>query len=64
VATYPNENVHVIDDSDRTDKDRLIDSIVKNIYWQIDLDKKTKALKQIQGHIWKSAYELGDIKGQ
>jgi enolase-phosphatase E1 len=51
-------------DVDHVDKDKFVSSILKNIFWQMDLDKKSKALKQIQGHIWKNAYECGQIKGQ
>jgi enolase-phosphatase E1 len=44
-------------------KDTLIDLLVKHVYWQMDLDRKTKSLKQLQGNIWRDAYELGKIKG-
>lgn len=44
-------------------KDALIELIIKHVYWQMDLDKKTKSLKQLQGNIWKNAYETGKIKG-
>lgn len=27
-------------------------------------DRKTTALKQLQGHIWKEAFESGKIKGE
>ena len=27
-------------------------------------DRKTTALKQLQGHIWKEAFEDGSIKGE
>lgn len=39
-------------------------SIVDYVLWQIDLDRKTKALKQLQGHIWNDGYLDGSIKGQ
>ncbi|XP_043473674.1 enolase-phosphatase E1-like [Leptopilina heterotoma] len=39
------------------------ESLVKNILWQMDEDRKTGALKQLQGHIWRQAFESGDIKG-
>lgn len=42
----------------------MIDLVVKNVFWQMDLDRKVKALKQLQGNIWKKAYECGDVKGQ
>jgi enolase-phosphatase E1 len=46
------------------DKNIMIDSLVNYCLWQMDLDRKTQALKQIQGNIWKKAYETGQIKGQ
>lgn len=40
------------------------ESLVKNVLWQMDADRKTEALKQFQGHIWRKAFESGEIKGQ
>lgn len=40
------------------------ESLVKNVLWQMDGDRKTGALKQLQGHIWREAYKSGAIKGQ
>lgn len=40
------------------------ESLVKNVLWQMDLDKKNTALKQLQGHVWSEGYENGKIKGQ
>lgn len=37
-------------------------SLVKNILWQMDGDRKTGALKQLQGHIWREAYNSGAVK--
>lgn len=45
-------------------KEEKIDSIVKNVNWQMDIDRKAKPLKQLQGHMWIHAYESGSIKGQ
>jgi enolase-phosphatase E1 len=45
------------------EKDKVIDSIVQNVKWQMDRDRKITALKQLQGHIWKRAYSSGAIKG-
>lgn len=39
-------------------------SLLKNILWQMDNDRKTGALKQLQGHIWRDGYKSGAIKGQ
>ncbi|XP_074631507.1 enolase-phosphatase E1-like isoform X2 [Acropora palmata] len=44
-------------------KDIIIESVVKNVIWQMNSDRKTTALKQLQGHIWREAYENEEIKG-
>ncbi|CAH1721220.1 unnamed protein product [Aphis gossypii] len=38
-------------------------SVINNVLWQMKYDKKTTALKQLQGHIWKDGYESGLLKG-
>ncbi|CAL7948519.1 unnamed protein product [Xylocopa violacea] len=38
------------------------ESLVKNILWQMDCDRKIGALKQLQGHMWREAYNSGAIK--
>lgn len=40
------------------------ESLIKNILWQMSLDRKTTALKQLQGHIWREGYKNGKLKGQ
>lgn len=45
-------------------KDALIESVIRNVIFQMDIDRKAKALKQLQGHIWLDAYKSGLIKGQ
>lgn len=45
------------------DKETFVNSIVANVHWQISQDRKTKELKNLQGKIWKVAFEAGDIKG-
>lgn len=37
---------------------------MKNILWQMDGDRKTGALKQLQGHMWREAYNSGAVKAQ
>lgn len=53
------------DDKNGVDSSRetIIDAAVKNVLWQMSSDRKTTALKQLQGHIWKEAYDDGKIKG-
>ncbi len=42
----------------------LIESIERNVIWQMDADRKTKPLKTLQGYIWEFAYQSGLVKGQ
>lgn len=43
--------------------DEVKASVIKNVLWQMDGDRKTKALKQLQGHIWRNGYSSGKIVG-
>ncbi|KAJ6657528.1 hypothetical protein lerEdw1_002463 [Lerista edwardsae] len=43
--------------------ERVIQAVVDNVHWQMSLDRKTTALKQFQGHMWRAAYENGRLKG-
>ncbi|GAM26774.1 hypothetical protein SAMD00019534_099490, partial [Acytostelium subglobosum LB1] len=43
--------------------EQIIDSVVRNVTAQMDIDRKSTALKQLQGHMWSTAYESGQIKG-
>uniref|UniRef100_A0A6I8SVV5 Enolase-phosphatase E1 n=1 Tax=Xenopus tropicalis TaxID=8364 RepID=A0A6I8SVV5_XENTR len=49
--------------SDNT-TEHMIQAVVDNVYWQMSFDRKTTALKQLQGHIWRSAYISGQLKGE
>ncbi|KAI4482132.1 hypothetical protein M0802_013812 [Mischocyttarus mexicanus] len=40
------------------------ESLIKNILWQMDNDRKTGPLKQFQGHMWDEGYKTGIIKGR
>jgi hypothetical protein len=42
-----NENFPIINEN-ISEKTELIDQLIKNIFWQMDNDRKTKALKQLQ----------------
>lgn len=44
-------------------REEFIDSIVSNVHWQISEDRKTRELKNLQGKIWKIAFESGEICG-
>lgn len=44
-------------------KNEFVQSIVANVHWQISEDRKSKELKNLQGKVWKVAFESGEIKG-
>ncbi|MEE6460162.1 hypothetical protein FKM82_000872 [Ascaphus truei] len=44
--------------------DQVIQGVVDNVIWQMSTDRKTTALKQLQGHMWRSAYVTGQVKGE
>lgn len=46
-----------------TEKTKLIENILANVFWQMDQDRKSTELKQLQGLIWKKAYEDSVVKG-
>ncbi|XP_043917124.1 enolase-phosphatase E1 isoform X3 [Protopterus annectens] len=39
-------------------------NVVDNVLWQMSLDRKTTALKQLQGHMWRTAYASGQLQGE
>ncbi|ETE65164.1 Enolase-phosphatase E1, partial [Ophiophagus hannah] len=43
--------------------ERVIQAVIDNVLWQMSLDRKTTALKQLQGHMWRAAYKNGRLKG-
>lgn len=45
-------------------KEEVIKGVVANVRWQMDNDRKSTELKQLQGHIWRQAYESGTLKGE
>lgn len=56
--------VHTVDQTVHTDEEKAIKEIVDNVLWQMAADRKSTALKQLQGHMWRSAYASGIIKGE
>ncbi|KAJ8778502.1 hypothetical protein J1605_013689 [Eschrichtius robustus] len=46
------------------DLQRMIQAVVDNVRWQMSLDRKTTALKQLQGHMWRAAFKTGSMKAQ
>lgn len=45
------------------DSEDVIPDVVKNVEWQMSLDRKTGALKTLQGLVWAQGYKDGTIKG-
>jgi enolase-phosphatase E1 len=41
-----------------------IPRILEYIYWLMDRDRKSTALKSLQGRIWKEGYERGELKSE
>lgn len=40
-----------------------IDAAIANVLWQMDSDRKTTALKSLQGKIWRAGYDDGTLRG-
>jgi 2,3-diketo-5-methylthio-1-phosphopentane phosphatase len=36
--------------------------VIKNVTWQMSVDRKSTALKQLQGHIWSTAFKNQELK--
>jgi len=43
-------------------REGVVEAVVRNVEWQMGRDRKTTALKQLQGHIWRAGYEKGEIR--
>jgi enolase-phosphatase E1 len=39
-------------------------SAIEYVYWLMDSDRKSTALKTLQGNIWKVGYERGELRGE
>lgn len=46
------------------DKAKQIESLVANVKWQMEHDRKAGPLKNLQGLMWVDAYKAGAFKGQ
>lgn len=57
------EGVVEIPSSDSSKED-VIKAVVANVLWQMEGDRKTTELKNLQGLIWKDAYESKEVKGE
>lgn len=56
--------VHAVDQTVHTDEEKAIREVVENVLWQMAADRKSTALKRLQGHMWRAAYSSGRIKGE
>jgi methylthioribulose 1-phosphate dehydratase/enolase-phosphatase E1 len=58
------QNIVSIPEEDSAGKEAVITAVVANVLQQMDADRKTTSLKQLQGHMWRAAYENREIHGQ
>jgi len=49
--------------SETNDVNKVIDSVVGNVLWQMDTKKHNTALKQLQILVWVYGYENNELKG-
>lgn len=49
--------------TETNDLNKIIDSIVSNVIWQMDLKRHNTALKQLQILVWVYGYENNELKG-
>ncbi|BFZ07110.1 hypothetical protein BsWGS_10149 [Bradybaena similaris] len=61
-----NENAEGVVEIPSSDscKEDVIKAVVSNVKWQMDADRKTTELKNLQGLIWKDGYESKELKGE
>lgn len=57
-------HVHAVDQTVHTDEEKAIREVVESVLWQMAADRKSTALKQLQGHMWRAAYMTGRIRGE
>ncbi|KAJ1551708.1 Enolase-phosphatase E1, partial [Cladochytrium tenue] len=48
--------------SDTPDRAALAASVAANIRWQMAFDRKIAPLKDLQGYMWRTAYQSGEVK--
>jgi enolase-phosphatase E1 len=39
-------------------------AVIANVAWQMSSDRKSTALKQLQGHMWHDGFHSGELRGQ
>ena len=45
-------------------KEEVAKAVAANVRWQMENNRDSTELKQLQGHIWRQAFESGDLKGE
>eukprot|EP01132_Coremiostelium_polycephalum_P007692 gene7692-9462_t len=50
-------------ESESTSRETSMDSIIKNVLAQMDRDRKSTALKRLQGHMWDQGFQKDILKG-
>uniref|UniRef100_T1JKV3 Enolase-phosphatase E1 n=1 Tax=Strigamia maritima TaxID=126957 RepID=T1JKV3_STRMM len=56
-------NVPTVQIPNLGDINEIKTAVVKNVFLQMDSDRKTTALKRLQGHIWRQGYSEGKLSG-
>ncbi|XP_077593809.1 enolase-phosphatase E1 [Stigmatopora nigra] len=56
--------IHAVDQTVHTDEEKAIREVVDDVLWQMAADRKSMALKRLQGHMWRVAYTSGTINGE
>lgn len=46
------------------EQEKTVQSVVDNVLWQIENDRKSASLKLLQSHIWRDAYKTGKVQGE
>lgn len=59
-----NSAIPLIPNRDQAGDDELKQAIIRNVDYQMSIDRKSSSLKSLQGHIWHSGYENGELIGQ
>ncbi len=55
---------HAVEESDAPPVTDEIESIAAYVEWLISIDRKSTALKSLQGKIWRQGYQDGSLKSQ
>ena len=46
------------------EQEKAVQSVVDNVVWQMNNDRKSASVKQLQGHVWRDAYKTGKVQGE